>query len=230
MNYLTERMKMPQLIASVRDEKSCSGVATVASDSKFDKSTPVAPASHPLVAAMASGSLTLPKVKVRVPLAVAFTTNGSGIAAGTVSVDPTTVSEASALDTLWSECRVLGGDLQFSVFGGAVGQFVLAYDPASNTALTSTVNGCQFAQHKLFVSDSSLSSGATATFHEGKSWSFPFQVPKGIKEGTTVGADQWSASGTSTSYGSVNIYGSGAISSTLIQGILYLNLEYRSRQ
>jgi len=188
---------------------------------------------HPVLVAAMGGGLSLPTVTVTVPLALSFTSNGAGLAAGTVSVDPTSVSEASALDTLWSECRVLGGRFDFAPTALAEGQFVLVYDPVGNTALTSVVNGAQFAQHKLFSIAANAGTGGdsiVSTIHQGQSWSFPFKVPKGIKEGSTLGADQWSTTGTSTSYGYLKVYALGTASTALLSGVLYLKLAYRSRQ
>jgi len=179
------------------------------------------------------GRLKLPNVKVCVPYSLGFATNGSGVAAGTQSIDPTIVTEASALDTLWSEVKVTGGRFEFLPEGQyftTPSQFVIAYDPSGNTALTSVANGCQFAQHKLFaVAGDTSGIGLTSTLHECKSLSFPFKVPKGIKVGTTLGG-VWSATGTSVSYGYLKVYAIGGNSVTLLQGILYLDLEYSSRQ
>ncbi len=191
----------------------------------------------PALALSASmGALKLPNVRVRVPLSLTFSSNGGGVAAGAQSVDPTAVSEASALDTLWSECRCLGGKYCFYPNANSMNaqQIVLAYDPAGSSALSSTVQGAQFAQHELYslpgLETTAGNAQTVAVLQNAKSLEFSFKVPKGIKEGTTFGADQWSTTGTSTSYGYVKVYAVGVASTPLLQGILYLDLEYRSRQ
>jgi hypothetical protein len=233
LDYVASKMMPPSLIPKM-DRKDAKVLDSVADS----KSVVVqSPGASSLVAGIGSGGYKLPTVTVKVPLSVSFASNSSGVAAGTLSVDPTSVTEASSFDTLWSQCRVTGGEFHFvpssELSSTAGSQFVLAYDPSASTALPSVVSGCQYAQHQLYAvapTSSGASTLAVSTMHKGESWKFPFVVPHGIKEGTTFGADQWSTSGTSTSYGYVKIYAVGAASQTLISGILYLKLQYRSRQ
>lgn len=189
---------------------------------------------HPFVGAAAAGGLTLPTVTVTVPLAVTLSASAGGVVASVTSIDPTTVSEASALDTLWNECKVLGGHYDFVLTANAAEdqQIVMVYDPSdASSALSSVVQGSQYAGHKLFALGgltSSINGASISTYAGGRSWSFPFHVPKGVKLGTTIGG-AWSATGTSVSYGSLKVYALGTASQAIISGILYLKISYRSR-
>jgi len=178
----------------------------------------------------ALGAPKLPVVRTWVPVATSFSAT-SGVAAGTLSIDPTITTESSAFDSLWSECRVLKGRYEHWPVVVSAGQYVISYDPAGSTALTSVANGCQFAQHKLYTVGFSNGGGAgsTSTLHRHDSLKFEFSVPKGIKVGSTVGG-VFSAAGTSTSYGYLKVYQpNGSGTSIAINGILYLLIEYRSR-
>jgi hypothetical protein len=162
----------------------------------------------------------------------------SGVVNTVISVDPSTVTESSSLATLYDECRVHQARVRLNYQNVAApnpsvdgSMLVVGYDPASATALTSVANGCELSLHKLFGVEFAALGGSTPTMHEGNPYVFDFKVPKGVLLESGFGDGGYVPTGTSVSYGYLKFFHIGNIITAINVGggIMYLDVEYRSR-
>jgi len=101
-------------------------------------------------------------------LPVSFTVPSTAtVVSAVIPCDVTSSVEWTSLSNLFSEYRLVGGHVAFSSGGVPIdmtsinNMLVLGYDPADGSALTSTRNGCELEQHKLFAA-ATVSNGAGA--------------------------------------------------------------------
>jgi len=230
-DYMVVR-RIPALTRSMTvSEKEQSPAAGAGAGAATDhKSSSLGVLGAAVMAAVSGVVAKLPVVRVRTP--IVFTTTASGgVSTTKVTVDPSAGSENSAFAALWSEVRCTGGVLDFVPDKSMVnGQFVISYDPNSAASLSSVVAGCALAQHRLYsIGFTSANGECASTMQNAKGLSFSFRVPKGSATGFS-GSDQWTATSGNGDYGTLKVYiPNGAGTMGPISGVLYLDLEYRSR-
>lgn len=173
-----------------------------------------------------------------------FASNGSGISASALTIDPSTLSEFSALLTLFDEFKVTGGKYEYTVNDWHIPSTTinacgsLSYDPSDGTAPTSMVQNAQKQQHTL-VPYGTASAGLTSLTVTPKGMnSFEWHVPHGvlIAAGATAseGTSNWQPTSTVNGYipyGWIKYYVSGKHNSVnQISGIVYHHCAFRSRE
>jgi len=190
------------------------------------------------------------------PQSVAFTTTAGGVVSTAVRVlADANAAEWTAMTALYDEYRVLGGKFMFQpAYQTPAGAFtpdtvlaVMAYDPVDGTALSSVRNGSELSQHVLCASQpASQATNSTALSSSfghasGKLYAFKFttQGMNAFTATTTTTVEpigQWkimNAAGSNSSDGWLKYYGTSDIAAagvSAVVGILYLDVEFRSRK
>jgi hypothetical protein len=188
-------------------------------------------------------------IKIRLAQQLSFTASAGGVLNSVNAVLPTAASEWASLAALFDEFTEDGGEYQFAFPGQAPNQaagtsasayiLVLAYDPDVQTALASTVAGCELEHHKLFCL-SPNNTYTVSTNHKFEMLRFGFSVPKGVSDMLTAGslplsydAGNWqgTTSGTFIPYGFMRMYLTGqAANGIVIHGMLYHHARFRIRE
>lgn len=185
----------------------------------------------------------LPLVKTKL-VYPAFSTSAANTAnVGVFPVEPALSSEFASFAALYEECKVTGGTFHFDVSTNAAPITagteidVVSYDPMSATALTSIADGLEDAQHVIFQATpvaGTLTNPRPVTANG--LWAFNFKVPKGTARTTAsaavFGGSDWSLTADAADiYGYLKVYISalGAAITSLINGYVVLDVEFRSR-
>jgi len=153
-------------------------------------------------------------------------TNTAGVVNNNAAIDPSTLSEFTALSGLFDEYRCIGGYWDGFWFGdmlqGTGSAFpiaVLAYDATDNGAVTSVPNAMENAEHRLYACPVVKTSTAVAAVTQvttetiQKIERFTYKVPSGSLLApalSTVNAGDWQPMVPSTTYlayGWVKLYG-----------------------
>jgi hypothetical protein len=162
------------------------------------------------------------------------------------ALTPSSSAEFSAFATLFDEVKVNAASFRYFIQSTttpttvAGGLFVVSYDPANATALTSASSGCEAKQHQLVGLNTVLSGvGADQSPQSVNSLglhNFSLKVMPGYvfsSAGSSLATGAWSATSDSAdSYGSLKFYGEaiGTAGVTRVHGIVTLDVSFRSRQ
>lgn len=174
------------------------------------------------------------------------------IGGNTNQISPSDSTEYGSVAALFDEFKCMGGHVDFlyknpNTFDLTTAADlktnsmpVIAYDTDNGTALTSTEQGCQLAQHELLNPVMVATSGGGAAFvnalvpAEGTRHHFKFRVPTGTMIGgsvITIG-DQWqTTAGTPSPVGFLKFYhvGSSITATVAGRGIFYYDAEFRCK-
>jgi hypothetical protein len=194
------------------------------------------------------GKLALKPRRFSLPVSFAAANTAGTVCAATYPVDVTNSTEWAALSALYDEYRFVGGRLKWNLlqptaaaagFTTADQMPVFAFDPQDNAALTSTRNGCEFAQHKLYACPNVSGVGGTLT--NGTPLDFTWKT----KPVTALSIDNsgnvtftpgvWKkmpVAGSNAAYDGVLKFfctNAQANGTNFVCGILYMDVEVRSR-
>ncbi len=202
----------------------------------------------------------LKPLRITMPFSFSSTASTTGVLTAVLSVkaDSNTTEWASLL-TLYDEYRMTGGVVRYflptqTAAPGTAGlgpdnMHVMCWDPLDPTALGSVREGCENAQHKLIV-PSLIAAGATDAktalfgYRNAQSEPFQFRFKVAGAQATAINSSgavnstpgMWklmNAAGSNLpdgyikQYSNVSATGSATIACA---GILYLDMEFRSRK
>jgi len=171
-------------------------------------------------------------------------TAGANLAVAT-AVGPASVSEWTALQALYDEVIIHGGEIRFftsfDTGNGVPAMGVISFDPLNSGVYASVAAQCDASQHLLFRMDTTASTNTNTTSvpvsHATHGlWSFRWKIPtlksaRATSAGTVV-SGEWSATTDSSStYGFLKTFiennaGGAKVYAT---GIVYLDMSLRSR-
>jgi len=247
LDYVASKMKPPSLCADLGSK-----------DAKVDQQKEVdSKSSSVRVLRTPSQGLKGGIRPLRITLPISFQTANTAASkdATVLSVDVTTSVEWSALSSLYDIYRLRGGRMRFTATNTSAAlpaaasdtMLVVGWDPSDGTALTSTRNGCELAQHVLFVSPSNDTSGGVVVADGFSKFTcvpldFSFKT-EAVSEITISAAGavsstpgmwkQVPAAGSNAAvdgYLKFYVYNGLANSATSTWGILFLDVELRSRK
>lgn len=189
-----------------------------------------------------------------------MSTTVAGLTSAVVAVSPdANVAEWNAFAALYDEYRVHGGRVKFWVSSqtlnptasgglGVDNMFVMGWDPAGAASLASVREGCELAQHALFapslvLGDSTslgaerfgyvLQGGKPLEFHWRTGKARALVVQSGLLSYTPGAWKSIEAAGSNNPDGSIKGFGQFASTGgvrTVISGVVYLDIEFRSRR
>jgi hypothetical protein len=195
-------------------------------------------------------------LKLRVPFSFTANCAAGGVISSVASVlADSNAAEWAGLLALYDEYRVLGGSVAYcpgyQTTAGAsspdVDFLVIAYDPVDGSVLTSVRNGTELSQHQLrraqAASQSATTSAAlTRSFGaaNGLPYVFKFDTQKvrafaASSSAVALASGSWkimNTAGSNQTDGYLKFYGTSDNASAVacISGIVYLNVEFRSRK
>jgi hypothetical protein len=173
-----------------------------------------------------------------------FNSNGSGVTLGSLTVDPSLLTEFASLAALFDEYKCVSGVYHFSVNDWNVStasvnsQGVVAYDPSDGGVPTSTVSLAAKQQMQI-VAFGTVNAGATAPTHvHSAPLKFEWKVPPGVfvPAGATAseGSSNWQPTTTSNGYqpyGWIKFAKVGGHNSTnQISGMQVYHVDFRCRE
>jgi len=188
------------------------------------------------------------KIRINLYEMWTFGTSVGGNILGSVTVDPSTITEFNSLAALFDEYRVVSGEYAFcvgtctndsSTTNPQIG--VVGYDPAENISLTTVPTGAQLEQHKLFPIPMLKATNTAFSHVETGMHRFHFVVPPGVLVSSSGSAasnptSTWQntipAAGSFYPYGWIKPWaGPGLlpVSSAGINGLGTYHCEFRSR-
>jgi hypothetical protein len=183
------------------------------------------------------------RVTIRIPFTLTATVT-TGVVNTAVSVVPGSSGEFASLAGIFNEYKCLSGDVEFANFirsSYAAGttaatlntsMLALVYD-ADSTALTSVINGTEYAQHALY----SLGQQAGSETAVVKSpHHFHFAVTPGVGVDTVSGSVETGAwaptSSNTTTYGFIKSYcvATEVTAIAVVVGVVHCHCEFRIRE
>lgn len=175
-------------------------------------------------------------ITMRAACSFAYATSG-GVISGVLPLDPSVnTAEWSAWQVLYDQYRVRDAHIRFHLMDATTITatnfgFVVAYDPTDNTALTGVREGCEYADHRLWVPNIT---GGTAGY--GNALSEPFSYRPKMLGGVRVPTasvptkDEWATTASPVPYGYIKSYGNGfSTNASGWVGIATYVVELRSR-
>jgi hypothetical protein len=174
-------------------------------------------------------------------------TNTVTLGGGTAAITPQNMAEWSSFQALFDEIKIHAGVCDFvysnpyilaATYGTSDALAVIGYDTSDSTAITSTLAGCQLAQHKTLDNGIAGTGGQAIASSTGLSTGvhhkFSFVVPKGTYSdpaGSFCG-DIWqpTTSG-ATAVGAIKFFHVGGVITAIVTGagVLMLDISLRCR-
>jgi len=164
-------------------------------------------------------------------------------------------AEWAAFQALYDEYRILGGKVDFGLtYQTPAGAntvdamfFVMGYDPVDGSSLTGVRNGTELSQHTLRMARPVGTQGTTSanlsmSFNpsSGKPIQFKFRTPPvaafaASQTAVALASGAWKIlnnSGSNNPDGYLKVYGTSDNANvvTCVTGIIYLDIEFRSRK
>lgn len=199
----------------------------------------------------------LQNLRLTIPFSIAFSSAVSGIVSSVVAVSPdSNASEWAAVTGLYDEYRLRGFKVKYAIpaytpapgaagLGPDAALSVLAFDPVDSSALTAVRNGCEYSQHKLLASSPALVAATTGS--SNAKFAFPGMHNLDVKvqpvlstafnsTGAAISTPgEWTNvlnSGTNLPQGWLKVYMTTDFTtvSTALTGIVYCDVEFRSRR
>lgn len=194
-------------------------------------------------------------LRLRIPFSFAVAaTAATGIVSNVTTLLPDSNGvEWNALNTLYNEYRLMGIHVDFTpVYQSPPGSaivdalmYVLAYDPLNSAALTSVRAGSELTYHKVVyghpMTQQTNSSALVNSFanvtgkpHQLKAKVDNLMALQGSGTALTGAPGQWlvmNAAGSNTNQGYLKSYGVSdwTTAGTAVGGIVYMDIEFRSR-
>jgi len=187
---------------------------------------------------MGSLGIGLPQTRTRLVLSNTLTSAANTALTTVIAVTPSACAEWSSFAALWSECKVHGGCLHYTVTSsgtGVPGPTVVSYDPMNFGALSSVASGCEQSQKDLRFFAAGVTTISPGALNSTGLFPFRFKCLKGSARYAAepqVISGEWSATAdASDTYGYLRPYvgAQGGVITSSLSFILELDVSFRSR-
>jgi hypothetical protein len=185
----------------------------------------------------------MPGMRADLTVRITYTSSANTALTSVIAVEPSASSEFSSFATLFDEVKVVSGKFVYRVTYSATPLLaplsVVSYAPTDLTALASVASGCESKQHDLRAPSVANTVSISSPLVETKTglFTFPFVIPKGVSarsaaSAATFGDEYGSTSDASDAWGFIRPYveAAGTAITTTLDGVLYLTVNFRSRQ